>query len=96
MAEYLGVSADTVRVYAHKGDIPSFKIGNRLRFYRSEVRAHLTRTTDPWAAPRARRSHNWSQRPAVGLHQVLDGATRHGDTWTQFWTHLDGMAREIP
>ena len=58
MAEYLAVSADTVRVYAHTGDVPSFKIGNRLRFYVSEVRAHLTRPMDPWAAPRSRRRSN--------------------------------------
>ncbi|WP_152030896.1 helix-turn-helix domain-containing protein [Agromyces aureus] len=62
MAEYLGVSEYTVRAYAQRGEIPSFRLstGPRapLRFYLSEVRAHLTRPVDPFAAPRSRRRHS--------------------------------------
>lgn len=48
MADYLGVSEYSVRVYANSGEIPSFKLGGQFRFYISEVRAHLTRPRDPW------------------------------------------------
>ena len=49
IAELLAVHPETVRRYAKTGEIPSFKVGNRFRFFPSEVREHLTRPRDPWA-----------------------------------------------
>ncbi len=34
-AEYLGVSADTLYLYASKNNIPAFKLGNLWRFKKS-------------------------------------------------------------
>lgn len=48
VALHLDLTPHTVRVYAQKGRIPGFKLGNKWRFYLSEVRAHFTASTEPW------------------------------------------------
>ena len=37
MSAYLGISTDTMYMYASTGLIPSFKLGNRWRFLKSKV-----------------------------------------------------------
>jgi excisionase family DNA binding protein len=41
LAELLGFSAATVVDWSERGEVPSFKIGGRLRFRESEVLAWL-------------------------------------------------------
>ena len=36
-SEYLGVSPDTLYIYAGSGFIPAFKLGNRWRFKKSRL-----------------------------------------------------------
>ncbi len=48
LARWLGVSE--WKAYDLAGDplFPSFRVGNRHRFWRSEVRAYLAQPRDPW------------------------------------------------
>ena len=48
-ANYLGVSADTIRKLIRAGDIPHARIGNSIRIPRAELEAYLrARTTTEW------------------------------------------------
>jgi len=41
VAEYLGLHPQTVYAKSRSGEIPSLKIGSRLRFRRSDVREYV-------------------------------------------------------
>jgi excisionase family DNA binding protein len=43
LAEILGFSAGTIVDWSERGELPSFKVGGRLRFRESEVEAWLER-----------------------------------------------------
>ncbi len=61
MATLLGVSSDTVRRYAKTGALPSFRLGNRVRFYPSAVEQKLreqAEQADSWG----RSSHSRARR----------------------------------
>lgn len=49
IAAMLDKSPYTIREYARNGDIPAHKIGREWKFFRSEIREHLTsKVLDPW------------------------------------------------
>jgi excisionase family DNA binding protein len=51
LAAYLGITEQTVRVYAKTRQVPAFKLGNKWRFYLSDVRAHLTQPKPDQSPP---------------------------------------------
>lgn len=55
IAELLDVSVDTAYRKAKLGEIPGFKVGNRWRFFPSQVREFVSKPADPWAySPQSR------------------------------------------
>jgi hypothetical protein len=48
LAEMLNVSTDKAYQLGNDPLFPSFRVGNRHRFWPSEVRAHLALPRDPW------------------------------------------------
>lgn len=49
VAAYLGISLDTVYSHAQSESIPAFKVGNRWRFFISEIDAHRRKPQEMWA-----------------------------------------------
>lgn len=45
-ADYLGVSADTLYMYAQDGFVPAFKLGNRWRFRRTVLDEWMDRLSE--------------------------------------------------
>jgi len=45
-SEYLGISTDTLYIYAQGGLLPAFKLGNRWRFKRSLVDRWMEKQSD--------------------------------------------------
>lgn len=48
LASWLGISEWKARELGKDPSFPSFRIGNRHRYWPSEVMAHLARPRDPW------------------------------------------------
>lgn len=49
LAEMLNVSTDKAYELGNDPLFPSFRIGNRHRFWPGQVREHLARPTDEWS-----------------------------------------------
>lgn len=48
LAEMLNISTDKAYQLGNDPIFPSFRVGNRHRFWPSEVKAHLALPRDPW------------------------------------------------
>lgn len=48
LAEMLSISTDKAYQLGNDPMFPSFRVGNRHRFWPSEVKAYLARPRDPW------------------------------------------------
>jgi len=48
LAEMLSIHKSTAYVRAAEPDFPTMRVGNRYRFFPSEVRSYLARPVDPW------------------------------------------------
>lgn len=48
LAEMLNISSDKAYQLGNDPLFPSFRVGNRHRFWPSEVRQHLAQPRDPW------------------------------------------------
>lgn len=55
LAAWLKVSRDTAYGLARDPLFPSFRVGNRHRFWPSEVKAYLATPFDLWAKPSRRK-----------------------------------------
>ena len=45
-SDYLGISPDTLYIYASEGFVPAFKLGNRWRFKRSRLDEWMDRQSE--------------------------------------------------
>jgi hypothetical protein len=48
LAKMLSIHMSTAYVRAGEPDFPTMRVGNRYRFFPSEVRAYFARPVDPW------------------------------------------------
>ena len=48
LARWLNISTDKAYQFGNDPLFPSFRVGNRHRFWPSEVKAHLALPPDPW------------------------------------------------
>jgi excisionase family DNA binding protein len=82
LADYLGLSTDTVLDRFERGDLPGFRLfgkkGGPVRFRLSEIEATLAtwRVSGPGRGGEV--AHNASQRPDPGLVSVLRTTSDEG------------------
>jgi excisionase family DNA binding protein len=76
LAELLGFAAGTIVDWSERGEIPSFKLGGRLRFRESEVGAWLEGQRQ---GPAGGASANQHHRRPSGVEYVLPTSTKEED-----------------
>ena len=42
MSKFLGITSNALRIQVHRGNIPAYKLGNKLRFSKKDVLSCLT------------------------------------------------------
>jgi excisionase family DNA binding protein len=45
-AEYLGIATDTLYLYARRGDVPAFRLGNRWKFKKTLIDTWISQQCD--------------------------------------------------
>jgi excisionase family DNA binding protein len=76
LAELLAFQAGTIVDWAERGEVPSFKIGGRLRFRESEVLDWLEERRQ---GPAGGASANQHHRRPSGVEYVLPTSTKEED-----------------